>query len=141
MNFLQNLFVYLFIFSSETAACRASCDDSLLDHLTLPFRTQTPGSKCWKIGPLFRSLKRPSLLPHLFFPRLPLLLSLHHLRLDFATTGSLATGLQAPTIGAPFFPPAVDISPQQCAQILSGSDVNLVKILLCSEGQDKRGRL
>lgn len=46
--------------------------------------------------------------------------------------------LPAPIIGAPFFPPAAAISPHLRTQILPGIDINLVKILLCSDSQDKR---
>ncbi len=56
---------------------------------------------------------------------------------DLLPCRSLATAFPAPTIGASFFPPATAISPQLHAQILTGNYVNLVKTLLCSEGQDK----
>jgi len=40
--------------------------------------------------------------------------------------------------GAPFFPPAAAISHQLRSQIVAGNDVNLIKILLCSEMSEKR---
>lgn len=40
--------------------------------------------------------------------------------------------------GSPFFPPAAAISHQLRSQIVAGNDVNLVKILLCSEMSEKR---
>ncbi len=36
-----------------------------------------------------------------------------------------------------FFPPATAISPNLRSQILAGNDINLVKILLCSEPSDR----
>ena len=40
--------------------------------------------------------------------------------------------------GVPFFPPAAAVSPHLRSQILAGNDVNLIKILLCSEISDRR---
>ena len=40
--------------------------------------------------------------------------------------------------GVPFYPPAAAISCNLRSQILAGNDVNLVKILLCSDFTDKR---
>ncbi|GAA6097674.1 kelch-like protein 10 isoform X2 [Tachysurus ichikawai] len=50
--------------------------------------------------------------------------------LNLLPRGTLATALPAPNAGTPFFPPAAAISPHQ---ILAGNDINLVKILLCSD--------
>lgn len=51
---------------------------------------------------------------------------------------SLGSALPAASTGVPFFPPAAAISPQLRAQILSGNDINLVKILLCAETNERR---
>ena len=40
--------------------------------------------------------------------------------------------------GVPFFPPAAEVSQHLRSQILAGNDVNLIKILLCSEISDRR---
>ncbi|KAK2846247.1 hypothetical protein Q7C36_011101 [Tachysurus vachellii] len=57
--------------------------------------------------------------------------------LSLLPCGTLATALPAPTAGAPFFPPAAAISPHLRTQILAGNNINLVKILLGSEVQEK----
>lgn len=51
---------------------------------------------------------------------------------------TLATAVPAAPAGVPFIPPAAAISPQLRASILAGNNINLAKILLCSETSDNR---
>ncbi len=51
---------------------------------------------------------------------------------------SPGSALPAPSSRVPFFPPAAAVSPQLRAQILSGNDIKLVKILLCAETNNRR---
>ncbi|XP_030269433.1 uncharacterized protein LOC115579872 [Sparus aurata] len=58
---------------------------------------------------------------------------------DVTPQRSLGTAVPAPTMGSRFLPPAAAIPDSLRNQILTGQDVNLVKILLCgSESADKR---
>ncbi|ROL42493.1 hypothetical protein DPX16_9616 [Anabarilius grahami] len=57
---------------------------------------------------------------------------------NFLPRRILSSAVPTASLGVPFFPPAAAITPQLRAQILAGNDINLVKILLCSESSDKR---
>ncbi len=59
--------------------------------------------------------------------------------LDGITVPRRTLGSAVPiSTGVPFYPPAAAISCNLRSQILAGNDVNLVKILLCSDFSDKR---
>lgn len=51
---------------------------------------------------------------------------------------SLGSALSDAYTRVPSFPPAAAISPQLHTQILSSNDINLVKILLCAEMNERR---
>lgn len=62
-----------------------------------------------------------------------------HVHVSSITVLRRSLGSAVPvSTGVPFFPPAVAVSPGLRSQILAGNDINLVKILLCSELSDRR---